>query len=307
VRWALLLVTGLAFGCGRLNYDTTGEIAGDDATALDGPIGDDASTLGGLIFYVDAANVAGDGLGGAANCPGSASMVWNDLAGGAVGTLVNYVADEPPCAGRAGWDGSGDVGDPERLTLDVGNDNAVTFGAVAEATQFTVEAWILWTGNGVLRDTGGGGISLYPIVAKGTGEEEVTEQDANYFLGIAAGGQIATDFEDSIVHDNFPLSGSTVLSTGTWYHLAVTYDQNQQNLYVNGVLDGTANQTAPASPAVQSILAVGADYGYMGNPAGGYFDGDIAIVRIFDRGLSGAEVVAECQMYSSRFLGLVCP
>ncbi len=44
------------------------------------------------------------------------------------------------------------------------------------------------------------------------------------------------------------ITGTTTLSTGTWYHVAGVYNGSQLRVYVNGVLDGSKNSTfAPAS------------------------------------------------------------
>src|SRR5678815_2582929 len=79
-----------------------------------------------------------------------------------------------------------------------GTNGYVTFGnpAALGLSQFTVEAWIYKTGNGVTVTTGGGGVTAQPIVAKGRDESEANSRDLNYFLGVNSSGKLTADFEE---------------------------------------------------------------------------------------------------------------
>ncbi len=79
-------------------------------------------------------------------------------------------------------------------------------------------------------------------------------------------------------------NANTALSSGTWYHLAVTYDRQTVRLYLNGVPDGTSSKTA-ALGATQPIK--------IGRGIGGaqeHYDGLIDEVRIYNRVLSATEI-----------------
>lgn len=68
------------------------------------------------------------------------------------------------------------------------------------------------------------------------------------------------------------LQGSTTLSTGQWYHIAVTRASNTITLWVNGQSDGTVTDSANYSAA--GSLQVGVSH------SGNYFDGFIDDLRI---------------------------
>jgi fibronectin type 3 domain-containing protein len=79
-------------------------------------------------------------------------------------------------------------------------------------------------------------------------------------------------------------SASTGLATGTWTHLAETYDGASVRLYVNGSLISTT--AAPGSLASSnSPLRIGGN-GIWGE----YFSGLIDEVRVYNRALSAAEI-----------------
>ncbi len=77
--------------------------------------------------------------------------------------------------------------------------------------------------------------------------------------------------------------GPSVLSTGTWTHLAGTYDGAHLRLYVNGV--------QVSSMAATSTIPVGANPLSIGGTSWGeYFDGLIDEVRVYNRALSQTEI-----------------
>ncbi len=78
------------------------------------------------------------------------------------------------------------------------------------------------------------------------------------------------------------LAGSTVLSPGTWYHVAGTYDGSVMRVYVNGVEDGNASHSG--SLHLDMPLRIGR--------AGrvGFMDGVIDEVRVYNRALTPAEI-----------------
>ena len=84
-----------------------------------------------------------------------------------------------------------------------GNGDYIAFGPSSSHTElgaarFTLEAWIKWDGTEVnTTGTGTGGITALPIVAKGRAEQDATNQDMNYFMGLV-GGKLAADFEEGL-------------------------------------------------------------------------------------------------------------
>ena len=80
-------------------------------------------------------------------------------------------------------------------------------------------------------------------------------------------------------------SSNTSLGTGTWKHVAATYDGTTLKLYVNGGLVASQATTANMSANAGPLGIGGHDFG------GDYFQGLIDEVRIYDRALSGPEVL----------------
>ncbi len=84
------------------------------------------------------------------------------------------------------------------------------------------------------------------------------------------------------------LAGGPQPPLGTWTHLAATYDGSTQRLYVNGQLVGTRAQAG-------DILVSGGKLRIGGNSisTNEYFTGYIDEVRVYNRALTQAEIVAD--------------
>jgi GH43 family beta-xylosidase len=81
-------------------------------------------------------------------------------------------------------------------------------------------------------------------------------------------------------------NSTTKLTTGQWYHVAVTYDGATIRFYINGVLDAYQPAVPLHFGVVNEPLTVGADL-----PGGDeYFSGTIRDVRVYGRALSGTEI-----------------
>jgi hypothetical protein len=77
--------------------------------------------------------------------------------------------------------------------------------------------------------------------------------------------------------------GATTVQTGTWYHVAMTYDGSFLRLYVNGLIDGSTNATGPLSTGPQPLT--------MGCVSGGwFFNGKIDELGLYDRALDASEI-----------------
>src|SRR3954470_7840685 len=72
----------------------------------------------------------------------------------------------------------------------------------------------------------------------------------------------------------------------TWTHLAMTYDSTRIRLYVNGRLVATTLQTGPLAASSEPLL-IGNDL------SGQWFDGLIDEVRVYDRALSGSDILVD--------------
>ena len=81
------------------------------------------------------------------------------------------------------------------------------------------------------------------------------------------------------------VGGNTQVLPNQWTHLATTYDGQYQSLYVNGVLVSMIAQTGAITPSTGS-LKIGGNCIW-----GGFFQGYIDEVRIYNRALSNAEII----------------
>lgn len=132
----------------------------------------------------------------------------------------------------------------------------------------TITAWIKG-------DSWGTGSNVNTILRKGT------DNPNNYQLAIAS-SRIEFGLDGN---DDSGIKGNTTLQTGTWYHVAATWDGSNARVYLNGVLD-------MGSPTARSGT-IGTDTRplYIGGRASAdYFDGMIDDVRIYNYALSDAEI-----------------
>ncbi len=206
------------------------------------------------------------------------------------------------------------VADDESAVFLNGNTSYISmgFGATTSSlntSSFTVECRFMRTGPGVTASTGTGGITTaLPLVAKGVGEGDGSNLDANYFLGIDnVTGKLVADFEQQNATNNgtaypagqnFPVIGSTVLQSGVFYHVAATYDTATAvwKLYVNGIAE-TTTQTLPTfigvAPRNDNIqgLGIGTTVNSSGARAG-FFHGLIDEARIWNYARPAADILA---------------
>jgi len=88
---------------------------------------------------------------------------------------------------------------------------------------------------------------------------------------------------------------SSYLNTTDYFQVAGTYNKLQKITYVNGTAVTTGNETRPLN-----FNSAGVYIGQYGS--GGYlYDGRIAIVQVYNRALSAAEIAENYNKYKSRF------
>jgi hypothetical protein len=172
----------------------------------------------------------------------------------------------------------------------------VTLGPAAGlgASNFTLEVWFKWNGDGVTASTGGGGVNAIPLIAKCAAEvDNSNNQDGNYFLGIES-GMLAADFEEGATGAspglNHPIRGMTQITTGVWHHAAVTYDGASWALYLDGNLERAGYVGQP--PRWDSIqhAALGSALNSAGTPSG-YFSGVLDEARIWNYARSAGQIM----------------
>ena len=116
-----------------------------------------------------------------------------------------------------------------------------------------------------------------------------TDVDGSKFcaLFVKSNGKLAC-FVFATASVNYDGTGANTLSTGTWYHLAMTYSSTDGlRGYVNGVEDGTA----AANGAIATITGtsyIGEDVKFTPR----FWDGPMDDVAIFSRVLTSNEILS---------------
>lgn len=261
----------------------------------------------GLAVELDAENVDRLGNAGAKGCPATGPLTWTDLGAGAMpGTFVGFAG---PCGLTSGWGGSGAPGDPAHVSFD-GVDDAIDFGtALAPLSKYTVLAWVRMSGDGVIGDTGVGGIRQgFPVVAKGANEATGPASAIDFHLSITQGGHAVGFTYDPIGSaSSSGIRGASTIALSQWVMIGATLDASTatRQVWLDGKVD--VSVAPPAAPALgaNTRFVVGGSNKTNGTGAG-RFKGDVAVVLVYDRALTQDEIRASCHSYSSRFEAKGC-
>lgn len=100
-------------------------------------------------------------------------------------------------------------------------------------------------------------------------------------LVVTAAGKLAINSGGSLI-----LTGTTTLSAATWYHVAMTQNTNDWEIFLNGVSEGTVTNTGV--PTGSTIVRFGYDDG-----AGNYFIGQLASCKVWNAVLNSTEIGTE--------------
>jgi subtilisin family serine protease len=189
----------------------------------------------------------------------NSGTVLGDSAGNHDGTIENGAtwAEAGKYGAALNFDGTDDL-----VKIADANDLDLT-------SSFTLEAWVRPDAFTVER----------PVMAKG----ESAGGASGYLLvtgtGSKPGGYVASagSFKSAV--------GPNALTAATWTHLAFTSDGANLRLYVDGKLEKTA--TAIAAKATAASLEIGHSF------LGGYYDGLIDEVRLYDVPLDESQIQAD--------------
>lgn len=157
---------------------------------------------------------------------------------------------------------------------------AVPVEPVLDLNQFTIAAWIRYTG--VEND-------------QTFGRWEVLEKAGAYWLNIRTNGAVrAGGFFGGCTSASWQfLDSSRHVKAGAWRHVAATYDGSQLTIYIGGKAAGSMPVTGRTCASAEP-LAVGAK----NNPTKGlleaFWDGRLDEVRLYDHALTQAEVGQLC-------------
>ncbi|MCU0749224.1 MAG: family 16 glycosylhydrolase [Akkermansiaceae bacterium] len=114
------------------------------------------------------------------------------------------------------------------------------------------------------------------------------DNNNSYGMHLTIDGKLNIDINSN--NDRF--TSAAVFNPGAWYHIALVFDgsltaSQRAKLYVNGVLNTTADETSSSIPNNASNLHIGTLA-----PGNAVFDGLIDEVRFHRRALSAAEIAA---------------
>jgi hypothetical protein len=213
--------------------------------------------------------------------PPSGMVAWwpgdddaNDIAGGNNGTLHNGATFAAGMVGQAfSFDGLDDFVE-------------VTDAASLNPPAITLDAWI--KPNTIKLGS--------RIVSKDLSTSTCAEPYIVYALEARGefGNRAAFFFttSDNVEHI---LSGTSVIPTGTFSHVAATFDGQIASIYVNGVLENTISVSGVLTNSNAPVVIGNGGGGCISEFAGLIeFDGLIDEVEIFDRALTADEIAAIC-------------
>ncbi len=245
--------------------------------------------LDGNILHLDAE--LADGLGPPA--AGCALTSWKDLSDNQLlGPLTNFTG----CGASSGWNGSGAVDDPYRLSFDgyaaQPNADYLSFAAnpaLTVANGVSIQLWV--------RPAGVGGNSGYQaLMGKGS-------NPYNYLLAFDA-NTLKPSLYVSGANESWSNSSTTSLPPAEWSNVAVTFHAATKSLryYIDGRLDRaltTAGATMTSAPAAPLEIGTMLNNTYP-------FRGDMAVISVYDRALDADEVLQNCAAFQGRFAAKLC-
>ena len=228
----------------------------------------------GLVFAVDAANKK--------SYPGSGTT-WTDLAGSNNGTLTNGPTFDSGNGGSIVFDGVNDY-------VELGSINSSNPISLAGTTEQTWEAWIYPTNTGdnyqriIDKSNNGGGENGYFFSTGATDERRIYCKIDNN----------ASDMPNDFIADN-------MYTVDRWNHICVTRKNNTVNygwnFYSNGVLKhsrSTINLTVPTDTTNCRI-------GTWNHSTSREFNGQISIVKLYNRALTSTEITQNYNALKGRF------
>ena len=123
-----------------------------------------------------------------------------------------------------------------------------------------------------------------PNAVSNAWRDVVYKGDDNYYLEATSTGGSAPAGGGTFGGRGDNVKGTAALATGTWAHIAVSYDGGAIRLYVNGAQVASVARTGAITTSTNQ-LQIGGDSIY-----GQYFNGLIDEVRVYNRALSVAEI-----------------
>jgi hypothetical protein len=200
--------------------------------------------------------------------PGSGT-VWTDLSKSRNnGTLTNGPTFNSSNIGSIVFDGT---------------DDFVSSANITATSQISVEAWVYANSVGSYN----GIVTQYSTGNPSTSSWILETLGSNAYFFIANGSNL--------------YSGLISFSTGMWTHLVGVYNGNLITIYKNGVAGTSTSITTSINVSTRKVN-IGALYSSSGIEGGdGRWNGRIASVKIYSKGLTSQEVLQNYNTTKSRF------
>lgn len=215
----------------------------------------------GLVLHLDAGNTT--------SYPGTGTT-WFDLSGNALnGTLTNTTFSSLNGGSFAFNGTSSVVAIPNSTSLD--------------NQSFTIEVWVK-TNN---------------TSQNGFWFEKGTVNTQYSFFQESSNGRIYCRVYTTGVVDTITAVTASFMNTSTWYQCVFTFTSGAQKLYINKTDAGTGT-TSGTIATNNGGMSIGA-YGGFNGARGYYFNGNIAIERIYNRALTLAEITQNYNVHKTRF------
>ena len=138
-----------------------------------------------------------------------------------------------------------------------------------------------------------------PLLTHGAPQDENSNVDANWILGInTAGNVIAADFEaiddPAPTGQNYPISGVTAITDNVWHHAAATFDGTTWAVYLDGILEASINPGVHPRSDTTQHAALGTMLTTTGG-TNGFFQGVLDEARVWNRALTQMEIISNHQ------------
>lgn len=92
------------------------------------------------------------------------------------------------------------------------------------------------------------------------------------------------------------VSGNVITSTSNYYHVVTTYDGSNAKIYVDGIEVQDTSNSSTANITSASGVSVGKVYS-----SDRFFNGEIPVMKVYNRALSASEIKENFQAYRRRF------
>jgi hypothetical protein len=244
-----------------------------------------------LIFSLEASLADGGSAPYAQGCA-AGQLSWQDLSGNNISsTLSGFVAGDCSGALADGWRGSGTAADPYRLHFDGVND-FVDVGDISAdlSVGLTIEVWA--------RPTAATSWARFFDFGLGQQNENIL------FARAGVTDTLSFYTHRGAVQTNVNVAGQ--ITDNVWKHYAATTspisgtNNAVATLYVNGAAVGTGT--------VGNFVNVVRTSNFVGRSnwaADAYYEGDIAVIKIYKGARTASEMRANCQADQAKF-GVTC-